>query len=532
VSNKLPLLALVAAGALALVVWMTLRAGTAQHPIVAGPERPTQAACAGSSNLDTPTGSTSIETDAAASDAKLEALQPAARKMTRPTSIVLYGYVRMADGLPPPDEPPYAAVTDAHGTRVGAKCSVEGAYSISGLLPGHYRLHASARQPAAEAEVQLDLALAESPKRQDITVAEKPSLLVKVIGRDGQPVSKAWLGAAATREPPGEWVDETPAMNHYGVGRFGHNGVSGKVMETKCLGQLDLDIPPPLFVSLLHNQRIIATQRVESGQREVEFVVDGDSPLLETGKVRVHFVDQAGKDVTKIWATVDGGASTRQMKVDAGVLTATGLAPGWYRIRPYAQGLEQLELPLRLEPGEDKDFGDVTLEPEAWISGTIVGPNKTSERMGLRCDPFEPGVDNVRRYSSVNEYAVQPDRTFRIGGRSRRLYLMKYSDRDSPYGIWARLVDLRSGPIENLQVVLVPGVPVLVHSSSDDWHAVTYTISDEAGVPYEMSQLWGTDPRRILLAPGRYQVDARRGSEEPTHKTITVAADPVDLALP
>jgi hypothetical protein len=75
-------------------------------------------------------------------------------------------------------------------------------------------------------------------------------------------------------------------------------------------------------------------------------------------------------------------------------------------------------------------------------------------------------------------------------------------------------------------------VPVLVRPSGKDWHAVSYRITDEAGLPYLEGRLWGVDPYRILLSPGRYQVEVRVGTAQSTRKTFTVAGDQVDLPLP
>ncbi len=523
---------LVAAG---VIAWLVLRTNATSHPIAAGPERATDAHDAAASHLDAATTAASPETAVAPQLADTQNAHAVAREPAPAQTIVLYGYVRVAEGMSPPTEAAYVAVVDHQGDRVQAKASDEGAYSLSGLRPGHYRLTAGAR-PSAEAEDVVDLSLAETPKRYDITLSEKPSLLVKLVDRAGKPVTiKAWLGAAATREPLGEWIDETPNQDLFGVGRFQNNGLTGATMAVGCLGRLDLEIAPPVFVSLLHNQRVIATQRAESGQREVVFVVDAESPLLQTATVRARFVDQAGQEVPKLWATLNGGSSTRTAKPDAGAFVWTGLQPGWYRVQVYAKGVEQPDTECRVEPGEDKDLGTVTLAPEQWISGTVTEPQKKSEHLELRCDAYDPSAAvkaSPYRYKSLMVYRTEPDGTFRIGGRVRGQYLLKYDGRDSSYGVWARIVDTRAGPVENVRVELVLGVPVLVHPSGKDWHEVRFKITDEAGVPYVESQLWGVDPRRILLSPGRYQVEVRVRGAEPTRKTFTVAAEQVDLALP
>lgn len=531
--NKPLALLLVGIATLGVVAWLVLRTSRPARPVAAGPERTTNAERA-ESHVDS-TNVDGLPSAVVASPLADPRPSPStARENAAAETIVLYGFVRPAEGMSPPTEPAYVAVVDSHGERVQSSASAEGAYSVSGLRPGHYHLTAGA-QPTGEAKADLDLALAENPKRYDITLSEKLSLLVELIDRDGKPVApKAWLGAIATRERPGDWIDESPNMDVYEVGRFG-NDVGRSTMAVGCLGRLDVEVAPPVFVSLLHNQRVLATQRIEAPRREVVFVVDADSPLLQTAKIRAHFVDQAGQEVPKVWAMLNGGSSTRTGKSDGGTFVWSGLPPGWYRVQVHAKGFEEPDVECRVEPGEDKDLGNITLAPEQWISGIIVEPSKTSERIDLSCDPYDPDAApdaSYYRYKSFTMYATEADRTFRIAGRSRGLYVLKCNERQASYGIWARVVDTRSGPVENVRVDLVPGVPVLVRPSGEDWHSLRYRITDETGVPYVESQLYGIDPVRILLGPGRYRVEVRVGPGEPTRKEFTVGSEQVDLALP
>lgn len=533
---KAKLLVFVAVGAvlIGVLVWLAPRSSTSSHPIAAGPERSAESTGSAVAHLDKATTEMAVDAIAVSPRVESQPAQPVTREALRAETIVLYGFVRMAEDLPAPTEPAGVAVVDDKGEQVHAEASAEGAYSISGLHPGKYHLTASA-QPNAKAEANLDLELTETPKRYDITLTAKVSLLVKVVDRAGKPVTKSWLGAVATRMPPGEWVDGTPNADLFDVGRFLDKGLEGSTRPEGCLGRLDLEIAPPVFVSLLHNQRVIATQRAEAGQREVVFVVDADSPLLKTGKVRVRFVDQAGQDVPKLWATLNGGSSTRPARPDASGLVWNGLEPGWYFVQVYATGLEQPKLECRVEPGEEKDLGTVTLQSEQWISGTIIEPHKTSERIVLSCDPYDPdpnAADSFERYKSWLDYGTEADRTFRIGGRSRGLYLLKYNGHESGYGIWARVVDTRAGPVENVQVVLVPGVPLIVHAANGDWTSIFFRVLDKNDTPLESTRLWSSSPQSLKLAPGEYDVEVRSGSSEPVRKQVTIGSEPVELALP
>jgi hypothetical protein len=62
---------------------------------------------------------------------------------------------------------------------------------------------------------------------------------------------------------------------------------------------------------------------------------------------------------------------------------------------------------------------------------------------------------------------------------------------------------------------------------------VQFKIVDETGLAVRSSKLWGDAPWPILLAPGRYTVEVRVGDvKEPKRIPITIASEPVELAVP
>jgi hypothetical protein len=349
---KASVLAFVALGAvlIGVLVFLTLQSSAPSLPLSQGPDGPAENHGPDAFHLGRSSAEASADAIISAPSTEPTRAQLSSRMTVSPRTIVLYGYVRTADGTPLPTEPASINVVDATGKAVQAAASAEGAYSISGLLPGRYHVTASA-QPNATAEASVDLVLAETPKRYDVALVAKSSLLVRVVDRAGQPLKKAWLGAVATREAPGEWVEETPNEDLFGLGRFRSRELEGSTIQEGCLGRLDLESAPPVFVSLLHNQRVIATQRVEAGQQEVSFVIDADSKLLAKGTIRIRFLDQAGAEVPKLWATLTSGSSTRMANPKSGAFVWPGLEPGWYRIQVYAQGFEQPKFECRIEPG-------------------------------------------------------------------------------------------------------------------------------------------------------------------------------------
>ncbi len=529
-SSRIVVLTLVAL--IGAVVWIAVRNPDSSNAPLAGPAPDRAELPVSTTELDRGTSLSSTATAAVsqpASSTTPSSRLPAADDEAG-QAVVLYGYIRGAEEASPANDLPWIAVFDRDEQKTTAKASADGAYSISGLQPGRYRVNAGAGS-SLKAEGSVDLALADSPKRFDIALRESPSLLVKVVDEAAKPLSQHELGAIATREPPGEWIDETPNENPFGLGRFEPNEGKDVKLEPACLGRLILDVEPPLFVSIVNHQRVIDTRKVELGQKEIDFIVKSDSPLLKEGRFHVRFVDQANQPIDKLWAVVEGGSSAQYMRPEGGELTSA-LPPAVWRIQPFAEGFEQHDLLVRIEPGADTDLGTVILEREQWISGTIVEPHKSNERMSLRCDLLDADGEPQLVSGNTMTYVVKADRTFRIGSRRRGLYLMTYYGREAGYGIWAQIVNTRAGPVENLQVNLVPGVPVMVRPSGDDWHSITFKITDDSGARYLDSRLWSSAPQKILLAPGRYKVQAKQGSAPPTTRMIDVASDTLDLQVP
>jgi hypothetical protein len=134
----------------------------------------------------------------------------------------------------------------------------------------------------------------------------------------------------------------------------------------------------------------------------------------------------------------------------------------------------------------------------------------------------------------VEPYSSNGAGEFRIGRLSRGTYLLSLEVRDSSWAETAKLVDTTSGPIDDLQIELVRGVPLVLRSSDERWTAVRYTIFDASGLPLVASRLWSPEPWKILLAPGQYELETWMiGAADSVRRIpITLGSEPVELALP
>jgi hypothetical protein len=240
-------------------------------------------------------------------------------------------------------------------------------------------------------------------------------------------------------------------------------------------------------------------------------------------------VNQDGAELSQMTATLDGGGMRPLPK--GSTVAVEGLPPGWYQLRPNTKGLERRPIAVRIEPGVQKDLGDIVLQPEVWISGRISPFEKSKSRVGFRCEVYDPADYGVIR-GSIQMSPPSDDGSFRIGGLSRGLYLLKWTDRESRSGAWARVVDTRAGPVENLSVELVEGVPLVLNASSEDWTSTRFRVLNENGTPILTGRLRNDMPQSFKLAPADYRIEVQQELGNPIQRAVRIGKEPVEMTFP
>lgn len=440
----------------------------------------------------------------------------------------LYGFVVASDGSPSPQA--YLSATDRFGVVVRGRASDSGAYSIPALAAGPWWIGASSTT-REKATTRIEIAAGEREKRLDLRLDVQPSVLVYVVDRDGVASKGRGLIAVATLEPPGPWFDEIQGSlnNPFGVGQFWQSGLRQEELPPDCLGQLLLSVTPPVFVSLVWYQHVIATQRVEVDQTEVRFVLDGKG--LQGASLRARFVAaETRAPIDPLMVTLDATA-TKMGKTKDGVFEAKGLAPGNYVLRTRANGLENVERRLLIEPGIDVDLGDVAVEPEQWIAGTVVDDEGNGVAIPLRFDRCSELGEAFPFVGSIYTVASEDSGAFRIGNLARGVFKLSSMQANGDTRLVRHIVDTRNGPVENLRLELVRGVPLVVRGRDAEWRHVRYRILGE-GASGNERKLYSESPQPIHLAPGAYEIEAR-GKDGATRRIPIVLDDaPVELELP
>jgi hypothetical protein len=192
-----------------------------------------------------------------------------------------------------------------------------------------------------------------------------------------------------------------------------------------------------------------------------------------------------------------------------------------------------LELEVRIDPGELTDLGDISLDAPTSLSGVVVDESGRGVAARFFLDEIESTPGSPTRSWLLNPVTSSNDGTFGLAGLSHRHYLLRLDDREETYAIRAVDVDLSGGSIEGLRIELVPGIPLAIRGSAERWPVERYSVIDEHGMRLRSGRFEGPEPQEILLAPGQYEIEVRMGeSGERIRRQVTIANDPVEMSLP
>lgn len=526
----------------AVFVVLLLRSAT-ETSDAASPNTPGVASPSRSAALDAPaeTGGSSPVVPTPQRTATSDAVNATPENPAAPaaSTITLYGYVR-----PDPrrsallDESVAVVVTNALGVRWIVKCARDGAYSLTGLAPGEYWLSASSTLDGS-GRARAHLAPGTEAQLVDVALKLERDVWIKVVDAQGAPVKFRGVRAVAvaTRERPAKFFDSVRGSlnERFGVGNFWDNGYASEKRPPEYFGRVVLQVDPPVWISLLNRQFVIDSVRIEPDQTEVVFVVERGSRLLRAGSLRARFVEAGTKAPLSGGSfQIDAGSTDTGGLDEHGALESSDVAPGHVVLRVHKHGLASTELRLRLEPGEVRDLGEIEVEAETWIQGTVHGPDGLDVGANVECMTADAGTGELLPQDGSFNWSTNHEGSFRIGGLSRHLYRVTVRPRDERLARSSKLVDLRSGVgVDGLRFDLVPAVPLVISADESNWVDIEYTLRDERGEFVLRSRVWQAEPFPLPLAPGRYTLQCERdGAPLGAPHEVVLVDRPVPLQLP
>jgi hypothetical protein len=454
--------------------------------------------------------------------------------------VLLFGLVTDAEGHPiSSSQELYVAVTDDRGTNAAAKVE-DGCYSVAGLAPGDWTL--ACRKPGfRDFERNLSLDRSETLRREDFVVERAWNIAIQVRTSEGKQwftpretsrAQRLGLSAVVTKDSPGERLPPTELTHFvdFGVGRYmSRFDMSGSPAAAElpqdAIGRLAVNVPPPVHVSLVARDFVIETKRVDSPVESLTFTVDPERLLAMLADLVISVVDastnQPIEGAAAILRTVQSSVSGPRSGPD-GLIRFEQRAPGSFSVWILAPGYARETKPFDLEPGEKKQ-DTIRLSRPNVIAGRVVDAGGQPIESEARLHPYFEGDPDATLAHDL-ELTVRTDAqggfaatTFPPG---RYLLIFGAEYRNPPAANepeWTRaplVVDTTTGPVENLEIVLVRGAELALKPKSKEVVGMKFRISTGDGIPYRQSTFYDANARKLRIAPGAYSLTLIREGDE------------------
>lgn len=221
----------------------------------------------------------------------------------------------------------------------------------------------------------------------------KPALSIPVrvvdeqgeLWKDWRVTVKSWpMTVAVTREAlgPGLFGLEQGSAAPLDGGDFVRAGAESGVPEG-ALGLIRLKVEPPVHASLVLQDAILATRRIDGPLDELVFVLDRARIEEHLGGLKARFVDAlSGQPIANGSASLDPPATLTVggQLLDGAEAAFTGCAPGRYHLCFYHDDYEKLDRAVRVPEGRVEDLGHVPVWCSSW-SGRPITPGSALPSM-------------------------------------------------------------------------------------------------------------------------------------------------------
>lgn len=400
----------------------------------------------------------------------------------------------------------------AHGESQTTRPDWQGEYSLHGVLPGDYRLHAFLDRDRRQVETRLGIDPGTRYVERDLSFDEGLTLTGTVLV-EARPLAAALVSVRGT----GSALERSVRTDHEGRFRFGH-------LE-----------PDTYWLGITHRPRRLAYND--------SLELDGDRDLtfdLTAATLEGTVVDaETGAPVARCSVTLRGtrglaGAEglTAVATDAAGRFYVPRIAHGAYALKARCEGYTQLERAVTIEPGESVHRLDLEVEPSA---AQMLAVSSVSGSIPTHVDVVaaDPATGQT---VSVHRHRLDAAGRARLGGM--------------PSGSWRLFVSAPSQPPVELEVSLPVSPPapipialpaatpvsVLVPELRNATAVTELRIYRADGSPVVMidptlglRSSWPVIAGRVspgALAPGRYVFELADGGS-----TVAVIAGPAPIEV-
>lgn len=462
---------------------------------------------------------------------------------------VVYGTV--LDDRGAPIERAGAVAIDAHGVRLNQTTNADGGFAFVDLPKGKTRLQGG-KLGWIDATAEFDLAEG-AVQRFDLSLTRAPIVRLRCGDGAGRPVrdmvaaasfsvSTKFAIAATTADPLAVLDPPHPGGNEtYDVGSlWPYQMLELPVDEhTEAAGLLVLRRPPPVWVSVVVNQRVMCKQYVRSTAELVHLTLTSEDLQRMQAALRLVVVDDATGDPVQAEIVIGSGPPLET--AEDGTLALERLPSGPLGVSVEAPGFTLAWQRVSLAPGVTHDLGEVRLRRPARIAGRVVDGDGAPLLVALVVEPLEGDVGPRQRVfvqSGVGGEFTLPaffppgQYIVRVWGDDEQ---KRPGARDTIWTSTCVTVDTRLGPREDIVVVAERPIPFVVEVPPDAAPSSLRIVDAEGRVLRRWAmvpeQFWSLEPRSLKLPQGRFELIAARAGVDVGRWPLNVGSDPGGLRV-
>jgi hypothetical protein len=320
-----------------------------------------------------------------------------------------------------------------------------------------------------------------------------------------------------TKDPPpeslpsdsGQDIEDTVArrLDTFIENSDPHRSIEESVFEIH--GQL------PVYASAMIGDRVMRTEPVDSLQRKVVFVLTRQECDAVLGSLRFKVVDENGEVPAALfcllrWASEDM-SGTPLRPPTSGEFHLRRLLPGPLGLEIGAPGYATVHLEIRVEPGVDRDLGEIRLESGTSIRGRILSPDDSLmsfEVARLNCIPLS-GTEDPARFGSRDYGTTGTEGRFTITGLRRGRYALRTGE-GVPFRFASGPIEVNteSGSLEGVELRLKETAQVSMKLNDPPASGCTILVEDSAHLPADEGCLTRDGYVVFDLPLGRYSARA------------------------
>jgi hypothetical protein len=300
------------------------------------------------------------------------------------------------------------------------------------------------------------------------------------------------LSVLSTVEAPGEHLTPSFLLDRSGEG----------VSQSKTFWSADEErddriqvrVEPPIYVSVVVRDQVLATQRVQDRAEELNFTIGLDRLRALLGGFVVRLLDaETGAPATDAWVNLATGQSTERAvhPDDQGIVRYTDRVPGLYEVHAYLKDRAAATRTVELQPGQVTDLGTITFKKGLVIQGRCVDAEGHPEKVDACLDPVPDGAStSAGRPSYLYALKVDDQGLFSVTSLPEGRYLVRIpcsltrnlSEGETGWTTAPILIDTRNGAVENLVIVVRRPVAATLHPISSETDSMWYDIVTMAGL--------------------------------------------------